>query len=376
MSDPKYLRDDIESQLGHVVEECGETAAAIGKTLRWGLESYNPELPEEQRETNRDWILRELADLELASSRLRAHLLSTHPGSERSSPAGSEAEPFDSAKHCFCAHPLNDRRPVCPECGRERYLGPLKTPDARSAAAGAPRFFWVGEHQAPGAHGGPCYMVVKQPRWDHTSDIHAATQYSTKADCEKAIAEFGFGGDFQAREHGIFGAAAAASSPNPDPFNMPATAATEGGGAPADRTFTRRIEATPGSASPEVGAGPARNDWCMQPGEPYRCVLRPGHLGKCSGGNFVPVLVRCKGDPQPHPCNTDCEGARYVSPDTADKEVWAALESLLAVLDSQGVHAAFSHAAIHGFHADPVESSLNAEKIARARALLEKRGKR
>lgn len=50
--------------MGKLVEECGEVQAAVGKTLRWGPDSVNPELPQEQQETNRDWILRELCDLE------------------------------------------------------------------------------------------------------------------------------------------------------------------------------------------------------------------------------------------------------------------------------------------------------------------------
>jgi len=48
--------------------------AAVGKTLRWGLESYNPELPEEERETNREWLLRELKDLKQAISIVENHL--------------------------------------------------------------------------------------------------------------------------------------------------------------------------------------------------------------------------------------------------------------------------------------------------------------
>lgn len=74
MSDPKYFRDDIGSLLGHAVEECGEVLAAIGKTQRWGLESFNPDLLPGFRETNRAWLLRELADLELVAARLRKKL--------------------------------------------------------------------------------------------------------------------------------------------------------------------------------------------------------------------------------------------------------------------------------------------------------------
>jgi hypothetical protein len=44
---------------------CGRTLAAAGKTLRWGTRSYNPELPEAERETNADWLRREVRELEV-----------------------------------------------------------------------------------------------------------------------------------------------------------------------------------------------------------------------------------------------------------------------------------------------------------------------
>ncbi len=71
---PHYEPRTLPQKLGYLVEECGETQAAIGKTIRWGLESFNPEVPEEERETNRDWILRELNDLEVAIKYVRDEL--------------------------------------------------------------------------------------------------------------------------------------------------------------------------------------------------------------------------------------------------------------------------------------------------------------
>lgn len=65
--DPRYAPSDPDSALGYLVEECGEVLAAVGKAQRWGLASFNPELVEpDQKETNRDWILRELPDLKRA----------------------------------------------------------------------------------------------------------------------------------------------------------------------------------------------------------------------------------------------------------------------------------------------------------------------
>lgn len=66
----KYIVHDFEHCLGHVVEECGETLAAAGKTLRWGWWSANPELPRDQQETNLTWLKREMGDLKRAIGRL------------------------------------------------------------------------------------------------------------------------------------------------------------------------------------------------------------------------------------------------------------------------------------------------------------------
>ena len=63
---PEYKPVTELQKLGYLVEECGEVMQAVGKSIRWGLDNYNPELPEEERETNRAWILRELEDLKLA----------------------------------------------------------------------------------------------------------------------------------------------------------------------------------------------------------------------------------------------------------------------------------------------------------------------
>lgn len=71
---PQYKPVTFEQRLGYLVEECGEVMAAAGKTLRWGLESHNPELPDDERETNRDWLARELRDLKEAIALLEGTL--------------------------------------------------------------------------------------------------------------------------------------------------------------------------------------------------------------------------------------------------------------------------------------------------------------
>lgn len=63
----------IQHKLGYLVEECGEVMAAAGKSIRWGLDSVNPELPPEQQETNAQWLKREFRDLKYA-----IHLMESH----------------------------------------------------------------------------------------------------------------------------------------------------------------------------------------------------------------------------------------------------------------------------------------------------------
>ena len=62
----EYRPNTPQQKIGYLAEECGELIAAIGKTIRWGLDSYNPELPIDKQEANRDWILREIKDVKRA----------------------------------------------------------------------------------------------------------------------------------------------------------------------------------------------------------------------------------------------------------------------------------------------------------------------
>lgn len=71
----QYIRNDHQSILAHLVEECGEVQQAAGKSLRWGLDSVNPELPEDEQETNRDWLEREIKDLEFVIVRVKERIL-------------------------------------------------------------------------------------------------------------------------------------------------------------------------------------------------------------------------------------------------------------------------------------------------------------
>lgn len=63
MTNPKYMRPGLDFARGKAIEELGELQAALGKSLRWGWESANPELPMHQRETNIVWVQREMKDV-------------------------------------------------------------------------------------------------------------------------------------------------------------------------------------------------------------------------------------------------------------------------------------------------------------------------
>lgn len=71
---PAYEPKTQEQAIGHLIEECGEVLAAAGKSLRWGLESVNPEIPVSEQETNREWLLREIEDLETAIANVKERL--------------------------------------------------------------------------------------------------------------------------------------------------------------------------------------------------------------------------------------------------------------------------------------------------------------
>ena len=85
---PQYEPKTNLQRLGYVVEECGEVLQAIGKTIRWGLESVNPELPPEQQESNAAWILREATTNVLRHASAANVVVAIGPGTLRVSDDG------------------------------------------------------------------------------------------------------------------------------------------------------------------------------------------------------------------------------------------------------------------------------------------------
>jgi hypothetical protein len=74
MTDQKWMRPGLDFARGKAIEECGELLAALGKSLRWGWLSVNPDLPIKEQETNVEWIKREMADVRHALDNLEKEM--------------------------------------------------------------------------------------------------------------------------------------------------------------------------------------------------------------------------------------------------------------------------------------------------------------
>ena len=70
----EYVQDGLDQALIHTTEECSEVIMAITKIQRFGLYSYNPNLPPELRKTNKEDLLNELDDMKHAIERLEIEL--------------------------------------------------------------------------------------------------------------------------------------------------------------------------------------------------------------------------------------------------------------------------------------------------------------
>jgi hypothetical protein len=103
----QYAPRTLEQKLAYFVEECGEVLAAVGKTQRWGPVGVNPELPDEKRETNAAWILRELPDLERAIHIVRDGL-NEAMGSDVT-PGETKAPPWPPRKGDVWRHVANGK---------------------------------------------------------------------------------------------------------------------------------------------------------------------------------------------------------------------------------------------------------------------------
>jgi len=71
---PEYLPQTIDKTLSHLIEEMGEVQKCVGKIQRFGWESYNPLVDVEDRETNKEALIRELKDLKFCIIRLEKYI--------------------------------------------------------------------------------------------------------------------------------------------------------------------------------------------------------------------------------------------------------------------------------------------------------------
>lgn len=74
MTDPRYMRPGLDFARGKAIEELGELQAALGKSIRWGWLSVNPELPVGERVTNVAWTRDEIRDVRDALNNLEFEL--------------------------------------------------------------------------------------------------------------------------------------------------------------------------------------------------------------------------------------------------------------------------------------------------------------
>lgn len=74
MTQEKYMRPGLDFARGKAIEELGELQASLGKSLRWGWDSVNPELPPRDQETNAAWVRREIADVRHSLDNLEKEL--------------------------------------------------------------------------------------------------------------------------------------------------------------------------------------------------------------------------------------------------------------------------------------------------------------
>lgn len=74
MTDPRYMRPGLDFARGKAIEEMGELQAALGKALRWGWTSVNPELPPGEQVPNVAWVRDEMQDVREALDNLEREL--------------------------------------------------------------------------------------------------------------------------------------------------------------------------------------------------------------------------------------------------------------------------------------------------------------
>lgn len=111
----RLMGDDVSPQeqelLVRLMEEAGEVIQAASKTLRWGWQSGNPNIPYEMRKTNREYLRGECDDLRKIANRLY------------------EGNPDYMPKHCCGASGFGLSKwevDVCPACEHDKHLSKVR----------------------------------------------------------------------------------------------------------------------------------------------------------------------------------------------------------------------------------------------------------
>jgi len=108
----RYRSKTTKQALAHLAEELSEAATAAAKSLRWGLESVNPELPPEDQESNLAWLRREIRDVAEAYRALAYFVC----GEDLLVPDEMEADlGFATTEPKACPHGYKDWD-ECPDC--------------------------------------------------------------------------------------------------------------------------------------------------------------------------------------------------------------------------------------------------------------------
>jgi len=69
------MRPGVDFAVGKMIEEMGELNSALGKTLRWGWASVNPELKPAYQESNFLWVKRGMRDVHGALFNLQREMV-------------------------------------------------------------------------------------------------------------------------------------------------------------------------------------------------------------------------------------------------------------------------------------------------------------
>ena len=90
----QYRSKTPEQAMAHLAEELSEACTAACKSLRFGFDAYNPELPPDERETNIEWLDREMQNVKRAWAALNEFLATEGKTDDNGEKRRSRAQDF------------------------------------------------------------------------------------------------------------------------------------------------------------------------------------------------------------------------------------------------------------------------------------------